>query len=51
MLGVVNKFFIASMLMWAVPLGILYGFNHNLFPGELFFLQLCVTITFYLPLV
>ncbi|CAA3030564.1 Vacuolar ATPase assembly integral membrane VMA21-like domain isoform 3 [Olea europaea subsp. europaea] len=34
MLGVVNKFFIASMLMWAVPLGILYGFNHNLFPGS-----------------
>ncbi|KAL2538831.1 Vacuolar ATPase assembly integral membrane protein VMA21-like domain [Forsythia ovata] len=34
MLGVVNKFFIASMLMWTVPLAILYVFNHNLIPGS-----------------
>ncbi|KAL2538870.1 Vacuolar ATPase assembly integral membrane protein VMA21-like domain [Forsythia ovata] len=34
MLGVVNKFFIASMLMWTVPLAILYAFNHNLIPGS-----------------
>ncbi|KAL8470060.1 hypothetical protein ACS0TY_032797 [Phlomoides rotata] len=33
MVGVVNKFFIASMLMWIAPVAILYGFNHNLFPG------------------
>ncbi|KAK8510983.1 hypothetical protein V6N13_091224 [Hibiscus sabdariffa] len=31
--GLVNKFFIASMLMWIAPLAILYGFNHNLLPG------------------
>ncbi|KAK4433625.1 protein disulfide-isomerase 5-2 [Sesamum alatum] len=34
MTGVISKFFIASMLMWAAPIGILYGFNHNLFPGS-----------------
>ncbi|KAI3460666.1 hypothetical protein Pfo_017329 [Paulownia fortunei] len=34
MMGVVSKFFIASMLMWAAPIAILYGFNHNLFPGS-----------------
>ncbi|KAL0369182.1 UNVERIFIED_CONTAM: protein disulfide isomerase-like 5-2 [Sesamum calycinum] len=34
MAGVISKFFIASMLMWAAPIGILYGFNHNLFPGS-----------------
>ncbi|EYU28236.1 hypothetical protein ABFS82_14G318900 [Erythranthe guttata] len=33
MMGVVSKFFIASMLMWVAPVAILYGFNHNLFPG------------------
>ncbi|XP_021291487.1 uncharacterized protein LOC110422048 isoform X2 [Herrania umbratica] len=31
--GVVQKFFITSMFMWVAPLAILYGFNHNLFPG------------------
>ncbi|KAF7808601.1 VMA21-like domain containing protein isoform X1 [Senna tora] len=33
MTGVIQKFFIASLLMWAAPLAILYGFNHNLLPG------------------
>ncbi|XP_051150048.1 uncharacterized protein LOC127264521 [Andrographis paniculata] len=33
-MGVVSKFFIASMLMWAAPILIIYGFNHNLFPGS-----------------
>ncbi|XP_061353760.1 uncharacterized protein LOC133298483 [Gastrolobium bilobum] len=30
---VIQKFFIASLLMWAAPIAILYGFNHNLLPG------------------
>ncbi|XP_021748470.1 uncharacterized protein LOC110714275 [Chenopodium quinoa] len=30
---VVNKFFIASVLMWVLPIAIIYGFQHNLFPG------------------
>lgn len=34
MAGVIEKFFIASMLMWIAPLVIIYGFNHNLFPGS-----------------
>ncbi|XP_010260704.1 PREDICTED: uncharacterized protein LOC104599734 [Nelumbo nucifera] len=34
MAGVVKKFFIASMFMWIVPIGILYGFNHHIFPGS-----------------
>ncbi|GER30770.1 vacuolar ATPase assembly integral membrane protein [Striga asiatica] len=34
MMGVVSKFFIASVLMWAAPIAIIYGFNHNLFPGS-----------------
>ncbi|KAK4356513.1 hypothetical protein RND71_025484 [Anisodus tanguticus] len=33
MAGVVNKFFITSMIMWAAPIAILYAFNHNLIPG------------------
>ncbi|RYR56814.1 hypothetical protein HN51_009075 [Arachis hypogaea] len=32
-MSVIQKFFIASMFMWAVPVAILYGFNNNLFPG------------------
>ncbi|XVF28513.1 hypothetical protein REPUB_Repub15cG0036000 [Reevesia pubescens] len=32
--GVIKKFFIASMFMWIAPTAILYGFNHNLFPGS-----------------
>eukprot|EP00252_Welwitschia_mirabilis_P021963 TRINITY_DN5794_c0_g2_i1.p1 TRINITY_DN5794_c0_g2~~TRINITY_DN5794_c0_g2_i1.p1 ORF type:complete len:109 (-),score=23.22 TRINITY_DN5794_c0_g2_i1:94-420(-) len=31
---VINKFAIASLLMWASPLAILYGFNNHLFPGS-----------------
>ncbi|KAI3797264.1 hypothetical protein L1987_32519 [Smallanthus sonchifolius] len=34
MAKVIKKFFIASMLMWAVPIAILYAFNNNLFPGS-----------------
>lgn len=30
---VVNKFFIASVLMWVFPIAIIYGFQNNLFPG------------------
>ncbi|KAA8521677.1 hypothetical protein F0562_012333 [Nyssa sinensis] len=33
MAGVIKKFFVASLFMWMAPIGILYGFNHNLFPG------------------
>ncbi|CAN1169358.1 hypothetical protein LINPERPRIM_LOCUS19770 [Linum perenne] len=33
MSGVVQKFFITSMLMWMAPIAILYAFNHNLIPG------------------
>ncbi|CAI9118666.1 OLC1v1020262C1 [Oldenlandia corymbosa var. corymbosa] len=33
MAGVIQKFFIASVFMWAAPVAILYGFNHSLFPG------------------
>ncbi|WMV55701.1 hypothetical protein MTR67_049086 [Solanum verrucosum] len=32
MAGVVNKFFITSLIMWAAPIAILYAFNHNLIP-------------------
>lgn len=35
MAGVVNKFFITSLIMWAAPVAILYAFNHSLIPGEL----------------
>ncbi|XP_057770532.1 uncharacterized protein LOC130990333 [Salvia miltiorrhiza] len=31
---VMSKFLIASILMWTVPIAVLYGFNHNLFPGS-----------------
>ncbi|KAL3830298.1 hypothetical protein ACJIZ3_019100 [Penstemon smallii] len=34
MMGVVNKFMIASICMWAAPVAILYAFNHNLIPGS-----------------
>ncbi|BAU01052.1 uncharacterized protein LOC124838654 [Vigna umbellata] len=30
---VIQKFFVASMLMWAIPIAILYAFNHNMLPG------------------
>ncbi|KAF5175773.1 hypothetical protein FRX31_034639, partial [Thalictrum thalictroides] len=32
MAEVIKKFFVASMFMWIVPIAILYGFNHNIFP-------------------
>ncbi|KAL2497348.1 Vacuolar ATPase assembly integral membrane protein VMA21-like domain [Abeliophyllum distichum] len=35
MAGVIQKFLIASMFMCAVPIAILYGFNHKLFPGTI----------------
>ncbi|KAK1440990.1 hypothetical protein QVD17_06826 [Tagetes erecta] len=34
MAQVIEKFFIASMLMWAVPVVILIAFNKSLFPGS-----------------
>ncbi|KAL1832546.1 hypothetical protein ACET3Z_002197 [Daucus carota] len=34
MAGVMEKFIVASMFMWIVPVAILYGFNHELFPGS-----------------
>ncbi|XP_030538902.1 uncharacterized protein LOC115747018 [Rhodamnia argentea] len=34
MAGVVEKFLLASMLMWIIPVAVLYGFNHNVFPGS-----------------
>jgi hypothetical protein len=43
---VVQKFFIASLFMWAVPIALLYAFNHNLLPGKILkylcFLLVCV---------
>lgn len=33
MVGVMNKFIIASIMMWTTPVVILFCFNHNLFPG------------------
>ncbi|KAI3725537.1 hypothetical protein L1987_65327 [Smallanthus sonchifolius] len=34
MAKVIEKFFVASMLMWAIPVAILFAFNRNLFPGS-----------------
>ncbi|XP_043692096.1 uncharacterized protein LOC122642629 [Telopea speciosissima] len=34
MAGVIKKFFVASLFMWVAPITILYGFNHQLFPGS-----------------
>nr|XP_043634397.1 uncharacterized protein LOC122605510 [Erigeron canadensis]XP_043634398.1 uncharacterized protein LOC122605510 [Erigeron canadensis] len=33
MAKVIQKFLVTSMLMWMVPIGILYAFNNNLLPG------------------
>ncbi|CAJ1946777.1 unnamed protein product [Sphenostylis stenocarpa] len=30
---VIQKFLVASLFMWAIPIAILYAFNHNMFPG------------------
>ncbi|KAK1578585.1 hypothetical protein Q3G72_031462 [Acer saccharum] len=34
MAAVITKFFIASIVMWIVPIAILLGFNHKLLPGS-----------------
>ncbi|XP_039145865.1 uncharacterized protein LOC120283290 [Dioscorea cayenensis subsp. rotundata] len=34
MAGVVQKFFLTSIIMWMVPIAIIYGFNHHIFPGS-----------------
>jgi hypothetical protein len=34
MAGVMQKFLIASMFMWILPIAILYGFNNDLLPGK-----------------
>ena len=48
---VIQKFFIASLFMWAAPIAILYGFNHNLLPGMIlqclsFFIGLFINFFF-----
>lgn len=30
----IQKFFVASLFMWAIPIAILYAFNHNMLPGK-----------------
>ncbi|WZY90151.1 hypothetical protein YC2023_046886 [Brassica napus] len=32
--GVMQKFLVASMFMWILPVAILYGFNNDLLPGK-----------------
>ncbi|PIN09291.1 hypothetical protein CDL12_18122 [Handroanthus impetiginosus] len=34
MIGVINKFLIATICMLVAPMAVLYGFNHKLFPGS-----------------
>ncbi|KAI9159922.1 hypothetical protein LWI28_003284 [Acer negundo] len=34
MAAVITKFFIASMIMWIVPIAILLGFNYKFLPGS-----------------
>ncbi|KAH7652184.1 Vacuolar ATPase assembly integral membrane protein Vma21 protein [Dioscorea alata] len=34
MAGVVQKFFLTSIIMRMVPIAIIYGFNHHIFPGS-----------------
>ncbi|CAF1699715.1 hypothetical protein HID58_051770 [Brassica napus] len=34
MAGVMQKFLVASMFMWMLPIAILYGFNNDLLPGS-----------------
>ncbi|KAL1534155.1 hypothetical protein AAHA92_30374 [Salvia divinorum] len=41
---VMIKFLIASALMWTVPIAVLYGFNHNFFPGSASLSQETVTL-------
>ncbi|KAF2610828.1 hypothetical protein F2Q70_00008224 [Brassica cretica] len=33
MAGVMQKFLVASMFMWMLPIAILYGFNNDLLPA------------------
>ncbi|KAF5181429.1 Vacuolar atpase assembly integral membrane protein vma21-like domain-containing protein [Thalictrum thalictroides] len=35
MAEVIRKFFVASMFMWILPTALLFGFNHNIFPGSI----------------
>ena len=35
MAGVMQKFLVASMFMWMLPIAILYAFNHDFLPGIL----------------
>ncbi|KAK3002686.1 hypothetical protein RJ639_019975 [Escallonia herrerae] len=44
MAGVIKMFFAASMFMWIAPISILYGFNHNLFPGSMHLSSYSVTL-------
>ncbi|KAL6981287.1 hypothetical protein U1Q18_022917 [Sarracenia purpurea var. burkii] len=44
MSSVLKKFFIASMFMWVTPIAILYGFNHNLFPGSTYLSPYSMTL-------
>ncbi|XP_020217356.1 uncharacterized protein LOC109800858 [Cajanus cajan] len=30
---VIQKFFVTSLFMWAIPIAILYAFNNNMLPG------------------
>lgn len=42
-MGVIQKFFVASLFMWAIPIAILYAFNHNILPGKILnYLRSCV---------
>ncbi|CAN8315582.1 unnamed protein product [Cochlearia groenlandica] len=34
MAGVMQKFLVASMFMWILPISILYGYNNDLLPGS-----------------
>jgi len=42
MLGVIQKFFLASMIMWMAPMAILYGFNYQIFPGMFTSREICI---------
>lgn len=44
MAGVMQKFLVASMFMWMLPIAILYAFNHDLLPGKH---QLCDTSSIF----
>lgn len=53
MAGVMQKFLVASMFMWMLPIAILYGFNNDLLPGILTFFRCstkCDTSFLYMSL-